>query len=139
MSLTLDQAQILAHLSPHSPELMPISMRHLLASSAVAGLLVLLPVGDANAQDNRNTWGWGTAGGVMLSFIAIAAAGGAVGGSSITSWLLLQRKGKRDDNLETIKSDFTKLSGNVKELDIQLGKHWKTSQCLAEEVRVVRN
>ena len=99
---------------------MPISMRHLLASSAVAGLLVLLPVGDANAQDNRNTWGWGAAGGVMLSFIAIAAAGGAVGGSSITSWLLLQRKGKRDDNLETIKSDFTKLSDNVKELDIQL-------------------
>ena len=136
-------------------------MRHLLASSTVAGLLFLLPAGGANAQDNRNTsWGWGAAGGggIVLSFIAAAA--GAAGGSSIVLWKLskLASKGKRDDkamelaltqlnssvkvleekstkpeeifqesslinlaskmdtvstNLETIKSDFTELSGNV--------------------------
>ena len=69
---------------------MTVPMRHLLAGSAVAGLLFLLPVGDANAQDNRNTWGWVEAGGV-LTFIA----GGAVGG--IVSWRLskLAFKGKR--------------------------------------------
>ena len=100
---------------------MPISMRHLLASSAVAGLLVLLPVGDANAQDNRNTWDWGTAGGVMLSFIAIAAAGGAVGGSSIVAWQLskLASKGKRDDEA-AMELALTQLNSSVKALDEKL-------------------
>ena len=115
MSLTLDQAHVLAHLSPHSPELMPIPMRHLLASSAVAALLVLLPVGDANAQDNRNTWGWGTAGGV-LTFIA----GGAVGGIVGSRLSKLAFKGKRDEG--KMESKFTQLSSSVKALDEKLTK-----------------
>ena len=84
-------------------------MRHLLASSAVAGLLVLLPVGDANAQDNRNTWDWGAAGGVVLSFIA--------GGASL---LLLQRalKGKRDD--EAVEPTLAKLNSSVEAVDTKL-------------------
>ncbi len=56
----------------------------------------------------------------MLSFIAIAAAGGAVGGSSITSWLLLQRKGKRDD--EVMELDLKQVNNNIKILDKKLTK-----------------
>ena len=150
MSLTLDQVYVLAHLSPHSPELMPIPMRHLLASSAVAGLLVLLPVGDANAQDNRNTWGWGTAGGVVLSFIAIAAAGGAVVGSSTTSWLLLQRKGKRDDavneKLENVLNDINRLTSaeaelnsSIKILDTKLNGVNELTSTLEKKIDNLRN
>ena len=79
---------------------MRLPMRHLLASSAVAGLLFLLPMEHANAQDNRNSWGWGAAGGggIVLSFIAAAA--GAAGGSSIVAWQLskLASKGKRSES-----------------------------------------
>ena len=90
-------------------------MRHLLTGSAVAGLLFLLPVGDANAQDNRNSWGWGAAGGV-LTFIA----GGAVGG--ILGWRLskLASKAKRDDN--TTELTLTQLNSSVKVLDGKLTK-----------------
>ena len=88
-------------------------MRHLLTGSAVAGLLFLLPVGDANAQDNRNTWGWGAAGGV-LTLIAGSAVGGIVG------WRLskLASKGKRDEG--KMESEFTQLNGSVKVLDEKL-------------------
>jgi len=93
---------------------MALPMRHLLAGSAVAGLLFLLPIGaPANAQDNRNTGGWGAAGVVVLSFIA----GGAGG---IASGLLLQRscKGKRGDG--TMEAIITQLNSSVKELDTKL-------------------
>lgn len=88
-------------------------MRHLLTGSAVAGLLFLLPVGDANAQDNRNTWGWGTAGGV-LTFIAGGTVGGTVG------WRLskLASKAKRDEG--NMDSELTQLNGSVKALDEKL-------------------
>ena len=94
---------------------MTVPMHHLLAGSAVAGLLFLLPVRDANAQDNRNTWDWGTAGGV-LTFIA----GGAVGG--ILGWRLskLASKAKRDDN--TTELALTQLNSSVKVLDGKLTK-----------------
>ena len=91
-------------------------MRHLLAGSAVAGLLFLLPVGDANAQDNRNTWGWGAAGGV-LTFIAGSAVGGIMG------WRLskLAFKGKRDDEDDKIvEPALTKLNSSVKTVDTKL-------------------
>ncbi len=58
---------------------------------------------------------------MMLSFIAIAAAGGAVVGSSTTSWLLLQRKGKRDDavneKLENVLNDINRLTSAEVELN----------------------
>ena len=104
---------------------MRLPMRHLLASSAVAGLLFLLPAGGANAQDNRNSWGWGVAGGggMVLSFIAAAA--GAAGGSSIVLWKLSKLASKRDD-------DFKKLNNNIKVLDEKLtaldGKLTKTEE-----------
>ena len=91
-------------------------MRHLLASSAVAGLLFLLPAGGANAQGNRDTsWGWGATGGV-LTFIA----GGAVGG--IFGWRLskLSSKGKRDN--DTTELALTQLNSSVKVLDEKLTK-----------------
>ena len=125
-------------------------MRHLLASSAVAGLLVLLPVGDANAQDNRNTWDWGAAGGVVLSFIAIAAAGGAVVGSSTTSWLLLQRKSKRDDavneKLENVLNDINRLTSaeaelnsSIKILDTKLNGVNELTSTLEKKIDNLRN
>ena len=94
-------------------------MRHLLASSAVAGLLFLLPAGSANAQDNRDaSWGWGAsgAGGMVLSFIAAAA--GAAGGSSIVAWRLskLASKGKRDDEA-AMELALTQLNSNIKVLE----------------------
>ena len=95
---------------------MRLPMRHLLASSAVAGLLFLLPAGGANAQGNRSTsWGWGAAGGV-LTFIA----GGAVGG--IAGWRLskLASKSKRDD--DTMELTLTQLNSSVKVLDEKLTK-----------------
>lgn len=95
---------------------MRLPMRHLLTGSAVAGLLFLLPVGDANAQDNRNTWGWGAAGGV-LTLIAGSAVGGIVG------WRLskLAFKGKRgDEDDKIVEPALTKLNSSVKTVDTKL-------------------
>ena len=103
---------------------MPLPMRHLLAGSAVAGLLLLLPAEHANAQNNRNTWNWGAAGGV-LSFIA----GGAVG--SIAVWQLskLASKGKRDDgNKNAILARFDQVDSGVKGLNEKLTKLEETSK-----------
>ncbi|MXY63077.1 MAG: hypothetical protein F4Y87_06610 [Synechococcus sp. SB0665_bin_28] len=91
---------------------MLIPVRHLLAGSAVAGLLFLLPAGHANAQDNRNTGSWGGAVVVVLSFIA--AAGGAVVGVKLAS------KGKRDEG--TMEPTLTQLNSSVKELNEKLTK-----------------
>lgn len=87
-------------------------MRHLLASSAVAGLLFLLPAGGANAQDNRNTsWGWGATGrgGMVLSLIAAAA--GAAGGSIIIVVKVLDEKLTKleensEENIQKLSSDL---------------------------------
>ncbi|MYK86452.1 MAG: hypothetical protein F4025_08670 [Synechococcus sp. SB0669_bin_7] len=91
---------------------MALPVRHLLAGSAVAGLLFLLPAGHANAQDNRNTGSWGGAVVVVLSFIA--AAGGAVVGVKLAS------KGKRDES--TMEPTLTQLNSSVKELNEKLTK-----------------
>ncbi|MCY4332032.1 MAG: hypothetical protein OXC96_05965 [Cyanobacteria bacterium MAG CAR1_bin_15] len=96
---------------------MPLPPRRLLAGSAVAGLLFLLPAESANAQ-NRNTWGWGGAGVGVLSFIA--AAGGAAVGVKLAS------KDKRDD--EIMKSAFAELDSSIKTLEGKLPKSEATSQ-----------
>ena len=92
---------------------MPIPVRRLLAGSAVAGLLFLFPLGDANAQDNRNNGGW-IEGGVVLSLIA--AAVGAAGGSSLTVWRLSKdaSKGKRDNGkMDAVLARFDQLDSGV--------------------------
>ena len=92
---------------------MPIPVRRLLAGSAVAGLLFLFPLGDANAQDNRNNGGW-IEGGVVLSLIA--AAVGAAGGSSLTVWWLSKNasKGKRDNGkMDAVLARFDQLDSGV--------------------------
>jgi len=130
---------------------MALPMRHLLAGSAVAGLLFLLPVGaPANAQDNRNTGGWGAAGGVLTFVAAAVAAGGSI--------TVLASKGKKLDQLDsgvkalnekltkletinlerrdmnivstslgTIKSDFIELNENVKKMDTKLKEYMNNS------------
>ena len=97
-------------------------MRHLLASSAVAGLLFLLAAEGANAQDNRSTWGWGAAGGGGMVLSLIAAAAGAAGGSSIVVWRLskLASKGKRDDEARELA--LKQVNSNIKVLDEKLTK-----------------
>ena len=103
---------------------MPIPMGRLWTSSAVAGLLFLLPAGHANAQDNRNTWGWGATRG-MLIFIASGAVG------SIAGWSVsrLASKGKRGDgNKETILARFDQLDNGVKALNEKLTKLETTSK-----------
>lgn len=81
-------------------------MRHLLASSAVAGLLFLLPAGGANAQDNRDTsWGWGAAGGGGMVLSLIAAAAGAAGGSIILVVKILDEElTKLEENIQRLNS-----------------------------------
>ena len=98
---------------------MSLPMRHLLAGSAVAGLLFLLPVGaPANAQDNRNTWSWVQTGEVVLSFIA--AVGGATAVSAIV-WRRLSKpgaEGKRHDG--KVESALMQLNSSVKAVDTKL-------------------
>ena len=103
---------------------MPIPMGRLWTSSAVAGLLFLLPAGHANAQDNRNTWGWGATRG-MLIFIASGAVGSIVGWSVSR----LASKGKRGDgNKETVLARFDQLDNGVKVLNEKLTKLETTSK-----------
>ncbi|MCY4055682.1 MAG: hypothetical protein OXF67_07410 [Cyanobacteria bacterium MAG CAR4_bin_6] len=108
---------------------MPLPPRRLLAGSAVAGLLFLLPVGaPANAQDNRNTGGWVQTGGVVLSFIA--AVGGATAVSAAV-WRRLSKpgaEGKRDDDkLNALLARFdqldSQLDSSVKEIDTELKRY----------------
>ncbi|MYF20127.1 MAG: hypothetical protein F4218_05770 [Synechococcus sp. SB0677_bin_5] len=97
---------------------MLISVRHLLAGSAVAGLLFLLPAEHANAQDNRNTGDWVQTGGVVLSFIA--AVGGATAVSAI-AWRRLSKpgaEGKRHDG--KVESALMQLNSSVKAVDTKL-------------------
>ncbi|KKZ15163.1 MAG: hypothetical protein TH68_01870 [Candidatus Synechococcus spongiarum 142] len=101
---------------------MPIPVRRLLAGSAVAGLLFLFPLGDANAQDNRNNGGW-IEGGVVLSLIA--AAVGAAGGSSLTVWWLSKNasKGKRDNGkMDAVLARFDQLDSGVSAVGTKLEK-----------------
>ena len=103
---------------------MPIPVRYLLAGPAVAGLLFLLPMGHANAQDNRDNWAWDGTRTIASSFIA----GGTVGG--IASWLLLQGafKGKRDNEkvdatltrFDQLDSSVNTLNGTVTKLEMKL-------------------
>ena len=96
---------------------MPTSVHRLLAGPAMAGLLFLLPMGHANAQDNRDNWSWAEARVVVVSFLA----GGAVGGTA--SWLLLQRarKGKRDDGtMDAILTRFDQLNDGIEALNGKL-------------------
>ena len=89
---------------------MPIPVRHLLAGSAVASLLFLLPMRHVNAQDNRDNWAWDGTRAIASSFVA----GGTVG--SIASWLLLQGafKGKRDnEKVDTTLTRFDQLDSSV--------------------------
>lgn len=125
-------------------------MRHLLASSAVAGLLFLLPAGSANAQDNRDSFSWIEARGVVLSLITIAAAGGAAGGSSIASYLLWRRKGKRDDavdkKLENVLNGINRLTGaeaelnsSIKILDTKLDSVNELTSTLEKKIDTLSN
>lgn len=109
---------------------MPLPPRRLLAGSAVAGLLFLLPVGaPANAQDNRNTGDWVQTGGVVLSFIA------AVGGATAVSAILWRRlsksgaEGKRDDDkLNAVLARFDQLDSSIKMLNKKLIKSEEETQ-----------
>ena len=92
---------------------MSVPMRHLLAGSAVAGLLLLLPAGHAQAQDNRNTGGWAATGGIaVLSFIAGSAGG--LAGSFVLRRRFSGKLKKCEDEKKSLKASLEEVECELK-------------------------
>jgi len=98
---------------------MPIPVRHFLAAATAAGLLLLLPIGAAEAQENGNN-----ADRVMIGHVVAGMVGGSI---AIAGWLLLQLafkhkrgKGKTDNiptQLDGLSCDLQTRMSNVSDLE----------------------
>ncbi|MXW40325.1 MAG: hypothetical protein F4Z75_04075, partial [Synechococcus sp. SB0668_bin_15] len=122
----------------------PSFLPQLLAASAVAGSLFLLPAGVAEAQGNDSQWRPGES---LSSLVGGTLLGGAVGGV-VASWLFLRFDLKFnnqisavDDNINDLKEnldekthDLTdKIDNNLTELNQTLSKDFKELKVKGED------